>query len=123
MLDKWTPEQAIAFMRDQALEFSHHLNNLDGTDFLTQFWWLAKYSLALVCSRWEEQHLVIHLITKARMQPVYELVHEDAQTLLEASSTASSGLALRMSTSFCRCAGIDYSLKLELKVPFSAVTP
>ena len=76
-------------MRDQAIEFSHHVGSLEVTDMLLHFWPLAKYSVAPRTDLDESMHLIIHLMAEARLPPAYVFIHEDAQTEMYVETGAS----------------------------------
>lgn len=73
----WTSDRVLDILRAQALEFSHHVDDIDLTDLLKTFWSLAKFSV----SRADEtglRHLVIRLVVDTQSSPGYVFIHEDS---------------------------------------------
>ena len=74
---KWNMERAIRMVKNQVLEFSQYLGSTVVTDMLMTFWPLAKYIVTPATELDEELHLIIHLMTEARLPPTYVYAHVD----------------------------------------------
>lgn len=56
---------AMSLVRDQAIEFSHHMGSLELADLLMHFSPLVRYMVAPAPRGQGEVHLIIHLISEA----------------------------------------------------------
>ncbi len=86
---EWTLELALECLRTQAVEFSHHLGDLDVTELLARFWDLAHFYVTGSVDESGVRHLVIRIVANLSQAPGYVCIHEDSQAEREALAMAS----------------------------------
>ena len=81
---EWTFDSAIETLRTQAVEFSHHVNDLEVTDVLDRLWVLAHYLVTGSVDSAGVRHLVVRIVANLARDPGYVCVHEDVFSETEA---------------------------------------
>lgn len=75
---EWTMDLALSCLRTQAVEFSHHLGDLEITDMIDRFWDLARFFCADSVDSSGTRHLVVRIVATLARDPCYVCIHEDS---------------------------------------------
>lgn len=81
----WTLDLALSTLRAQAMEFSHHVNDLEVTDVIGRLWDLAHFFLEPGSADASgTRHLVVRIVADLARDPLYVCIHEDVLSEQEA---------------------------------------
>ena len=75
----WTADLEAECLRTQAVEFSHHLGDLDVTDVLMHCWALAQFFVFGQVDESGIRHLIVRIVTDLLRDAEYVCIHEDSQ--------------------------------------------
>ena len=73
----WTADLAADCLRTQAVEFSHHLGDLDVTNVLMHCWGLAQFFVLGQVDEIGIKHLIISIVADLSKDANYVCIHED----------------------------------------------
>ena len=76
---EWAADLAAEYLRTQAVEFSHHLGDLDATDVLVHCWELAQFFVARQVDDEGIRHLVVRIVADLSRDAEYVCIYEDCQ--------------------------------------------
>ena len=111
----WTPDLAVDCLRTQAVEFSHHLGDLDVTNVLVHYWELAQFFVFGQVDEASIRHLIVCIVADLSRNAEYVCIHEDSQSeslaLMMAHSHWNLIKAVRgvFKGQICNCLDGDYS--------------
>ena len=77
---EWTTDLVSELLREQAVEFSHHLGDLDVIDVLASYWALAQFYVAGQVDNTGVRHLVVRVVEDLSHAPEYVCIFEDNQS-------------------------------------------
>ena len=81
---EWTVDSAAECLRTQAVEFSHHLGDLDVTDVLVHCWELAQFFVSGQVDDAGIRHMIVRIVADLSREAEYVCIHEDRQPESEA---------------------------------------
>ena len=76
---EWTVDSAAECLHTQAVEFSHHLEDLEVTDVLMHCWELARFFVSSQVDESGIRHLIVRIVADLSREAEYVCIHEDSQ--------------------------------------------
>ena len=76
---EWTSDSAAECLRTQAVEFSHHLEDLDVIDVLVHCWELAQFFVSGKVDDADTRHFIVRIVADLSRDAKYVCIHEDSQ--------------------------------------------